>query len=77
MANGTTHTNHDKILSFLRNVTASRAALAGRVFATSDAVARQYGWHVTFTQGGLGRRYRDPRFDTLAARADGQRRERE
>jgi hypothetical protein len=37
--------------------------LVGRLFAGSDARARQYGWQVTQVQRGFGRRYRDPRFD--------------
>lgn len=35
------------------------------LFASSDAAAQQYGWRVTPTRIGLGRQYRDPRFDTL------------
>jgi hypothetical protein len=37
-----------------------------RLFASADARARQRGWKVTYGNGGLSRRYRDPRFDTLA-----------
>ena len=36
-----------------------------RLFADADATARQHGWQVTQLSGGLGRRYRDPRFDSL------------
>jgi hypothetical protein len=36
-----------------------------RLFAGADARARQHGWKVTQRNGGLGRRYRDPRFDSL------------
>ena len=32
----------------------------------NDAEAYWRNWQITRTQGGLGRRYRDPRFDTLA-----------
>ena len=40
--------------------------LGDRLFAMNDAEAYWRGWQITRTQGGLGRRYRDPRFDTLA-----------
>jgi hypothetical protein len=36
-----------------------------RLFADADARARQHGWQVTRRNGGLSRRYRDPRFDSL------------
>jgi hypothetical protein len=35
------------------------------LFTASDARAQQRGWQITAVQGGLGRRYRDPRFDGL------------
>ncbi len=37
-----------------------------RWFAMNDAEATWWGWQMTRVHGGLGRRYRDPRFDTLA-----------
>ena len=37
-----------------------------RLFATDDTEAYQWGWQITRVHAGLGRRYRDPRFDTLA-----------
>ena len=37
------------------------------LFAADDARARGRGWQVTVQRGGLGRRYRDPRFDLLVA----------
>jgi hypothetical protein len=37
-----------------------------RWFAMNDAEAEWWGWQATRAHGGLGRRYRDPRFDTLA-----------
>lgn len=37
-----------------------------RWFAMNDAEAEWRGWQMTRVHGGLGRRYRDPRFDTLA-----------
>jgi DnaJ-class molecular chaperone len=36
-----------------------------RLFAADDARARGRGWRVTVQRGGLGRSYRDPRFDLL------------
>ena len=38
-----------------------------RWFAMNDAEAYWRGWQITKTHAGLGRRYRDIRFDTLAA----------
>jgi hypothetical protein len=68
MSHGTTHTNHFKIYSHLLTwLKTCLLRLGDRVFATTDADARQHGWQITPTPGGLGRRYRDPRFDTLAA----------
>ena len=67
MNHGTTHTNHCKIyqrlLAWLRGCL---IRLGQRVFATSDAAARQQDWQIISSHAGLGRRYRDPRFDTLA-----------
>jgi len=40
--------------------------LGDRLFAMDDTEAYQWGWQITRVHGGLGRRYRDPRFDTLA-----------
>ena len=40
--------------------------LGDRLFAMNDAEAYWRSWQITRTHGGLGRRYRDPRFDTLA-----------
>ncbi len=37
-----------------------------RLFAMNDNEAYWRGWQITRVHGGLGRRYRDPRFDTLA-----------
>jgi len=67
MPHRTTRTDRCKIYSFLiTRLRASLAALGDRAFAATDADARQHGWQVTSAQGGLGRRYRDPRLDTLA-----------
>jgi hypothetical protein len=48
-------------------VKAAIEALTHALFAASDAAARQRGWQVTSTWSGLGRLYRDPRFDTLTS----------
>jgi hypothetical protein len=40
--------------------------LGGRLFVMNDAEAYWRGWQITKTHGGLARRYRHPRFDTLA-----------
>ena len=37
------------------------------LFQAEDARARQHGWQIAVNRGGLGRTYRDPRFDTLTA----------
>jgi hypothetical protein len=40
--------------------------LGDRLFAMNDAEAYWRNWQITRTYGGLGRRYRDPQFSTLA-----------
>ena len=40
--------------------------LGDPLFVTNDAEAYWRDWQITRTHGGLARRYRDPRFDTLA-----------
>ncbi len=40
--------------------------LGDRLFAMNDNEAYWRGWQIIRIHGGLGRRYRDPRFDTLA-----------
>ena len=40
--------------------------LGDRLFAMNDAEAYWRNWQITRTHGGLGRRYRDPQFGTLA-----------
>ena len=42
--------------------------IGDRLFAAQDARARQRGWQITRQQAGLGRVYRDPRFDLLTTR---------
>jgi hypothetical protein len=57
----------------LRSATAFVAAwltdlprrLGNRLFAMNDAEADWRGWELTVTAGGLGRQYRDPRFNPL------------
>jgi hypothetical protein len=39
--------------------------ITDRIFAEPDARARQHGWSVEVRHGGMSRRYRDPRFDSL------------
>ena len=41
--------------------------LGDHVFTWNDTEAFWRGWQITKVRGGLGRRYRDPDFDTLAA----------
>jgi len=41
--------------------------MGDRLFAMNDTEACWRSWQLTRTHGGLGRRYRDPQFDTLAA----------
>lgn len=41
------------------------------LFAGPDQRARAHGWQVSVIHGGLGRRYRDPRFDRFCAPARG------
>ncbi len=41
-------------------------AMGAHFFRKNDELARRHGWAVEIRQGGLGRGYRDPRFDTLA-----------
>lgn len=36
-------------------------------FAEDDQHAREHGWQITQRHGGLSRRYRDPRFDSLSS----------
>jgi hypothetical protein len=40
--------------------------LGDRLFAMNDTEAYWRNWQITRTHGGLGRRYRDPQFGTLA-----------
>lgn len=49
-----------------RSASTWRRKLGDRLFAAHDAQAHIIGWQVTPLHGGLGRKYRDPRFDSLA-----------
>lgn len=53
-----------RLLSWL----AALAERAGtRLYLRDDLTAIANGWQITQRHGGMSRRYRDPRFDTLAA----------
>lgn len=41
--------------------------LTDRLFRHQDVLARQHGWTIESRHGGLSRRYRDPRFDSLTS----------
>ena len=57
----------EALLSHLAGWMRGRIRAAGnRLYGTPDRRARGYGWQITVRQGGLARRYRDPRFDMLA-----------
>jgi hypothetical protein len=51
-----------RLVRWLRKQT---AAAGQRLFARDDLNAAQHGWQIITRYGGLGRQYRDPRFDTL------------
>lgn len=66
----------DSIIPTTKNKTSSHSAswlarltekAGNRLFAGDDQAARNHGWQVIARWGGLGRRCRDPRFDTLRA----------
>ena len=68
MAHRITRVSHCKIYLLLLNWLKARLGQCGeRVFAATDATARRHDWQIVVTHAGLGRQYRDPRFDTLAA----------
>lgn len=50
----------------LSSLGAAPRRLGDRLFAMNDTEAYWRGWQIIKVQGGLGRRYRDSRFDTLA-----------
>ena len=45
-------------------------AAGDRLYAAPDRQARAHGWQITVRRGGLGRGYRDPRFDMLVSCPD-------
>jgi len=53
---------HLRLLIWITNLT---TRLGDRIFAKSDLDAAAHGWQVRRTGRGLGRSYRDPRFDQL------------
>jgi len=62
----TSATSEYKVRTRLARWLRKQAETAGqRLFARDDLIAIQHGWQITTRYGGLGRRYRDPRFDTL------------
>lgn len=68
MRHRTTYTNVIKIYKLTPGwIRSGLTVLAQRMFAAPDATARRRGWQVSPTPGGFGRRYRDPRFDTLTS----------
>jgi len=58
---------HDRLPIWITNLL---SRLEERIFHKSDARAAERGWEVRRTGRGLGRSYRDPRFDLLAACAE-------
>lgn len=67
MAYRTTRTDHCKIpIRFAARPRAILSALATWAFSELDTSAARRGWQVRVTRSGLGRVYRDPRFDTWA-----------
>ncbi|HYS31686.1 MAG TPA: hypothetical protein VEM58_05445 [Streptosporangiaceae bacterium] len=68
MDHGITRLGQCKIcLHFLAGLRKRATRFGERVFAAPDALARDRGWQVIIERAGLSRRYRDPRFDTVAA----------
>jgi hypothetical protein len=65
------HVRFGRVLAIVGRVLLSWLAaiprrLGDRLFVMNDIYAYWHGWQITKTHGGLARRYRDPRFDTLA-----------
>jgi hypothetical protein len=54
-----------RLLLLLEYLVSLPQRLGNRLFAMNDAEAGWRGWQAINAYGGLGRRYRDPRFDTL------------
>jgi hypothetical protein len=71
MPHRTTDTNQSKLWALpLTWIWSILTALTQRLFTASDTAARQDGWQAGSMHCGFGRRYRDPRFDTLASCPD-------
>ncbi len=68
MSKFTSPTSRNKVWTRLAAWLGARAEAAGaRLFTDDDARALQQGWQIAPIQHGLGRRYRDPRFDLWRA----------
>jgi hypothetical protein len=66
VCNDTSPTSENKPRNRVARWLAGRiAAVGARLFAAEDLAATQHGWQITQRRGGMGRSYRDPRFDTL------------
>ena len=66
MTKVTSATSEYKVRARLARWLRKQTETAGqRLFARDDLIAIQHGWRITTRYGGLGRQYRDPRFDTL------------
>jgi hypothetical protein len=66
MNNRITHTSLGKIYQHLdARLRTALIRFGLELFADQDAIAREHDWQITSTPYGLGRRYRDPRFDRL------------
>ena len=71
MINATSPTSEDKARTRLVRWLRKRAETAGQLlFACDDLRAVNHGWQIIIRCGGLGRQYRDPRFDTLRSCPD-------
>lgn len=62
MCNASTHLSKFKVWA-IPITRLSPAWLSHYLFAGPDKRAQAHGWQVSVIHGGLGRRYRDPRFD--------------
>ncbi len=61
-----THTSLGKIYQHLdARLRTALIRFGLELFADQDAIAREHDWQITPTPYGLGRHYRDPRFDRL------------
>ena len=66
MNNRITHGRLGKIYQYLdARLRIALLRFGRQLFADQDAIAREHDWQITPTPYGLGRHYRDPRFDRL------------